>query len=66
MCIRDRSKDAKHGVVELDVVPPVPGNNLTPVTDAQVAANQVRLAYEDSIRGAYAALSLIHISGNGI
>ncbi|MDE7024417.1 MAG: transglutaminase-like domain-containing protein [Paramuribaculum sp.] len=41
--------------IELDMVPPVPGNNLTPVTDDQVTANQLRLAYEDSIRGAYAA-----------
>lgn len=49
------SKEAKNGVLELDVVPPVPGNNITPVTEAQVAANQKRLAYEDSIRGAYAA-----------
>lgn len=38
---------------ELDIVPPVPGNNITHVTDEQVAANQARLACEDSIRGAY-------------
>lgn len=51
-------RKAPKEVLELDIVPPVPGNNLTMVTDEQAAANQIRLAYEDSIRAAYAATFL--------
>lgn len=38
-----------------DIVPPVGKPNLPEVTPAQKAANDVRLAYEDSIRHAYLA-----------
>lgn len=41
--------------LELNVNPPVQGSNLATPTDAQVAVNKRRLAYEDSVRGAYYA-----------
>lgn len=41
--------------IDLDVQPPVQGSNLATPTEAQVAENKRRLAYEDSIRGAYYA-----------
>lgn len=48
--------DKKHGeefVAEMDIVPPVEGTIVTPVTEEQRAANTLRLAKEDSIRKAY-------------
>ena len=51
-------RKAPKEVLELDIVPPVPGSNLTMVTEEQAAANQIRLAYEDSIRATYAATFL--------
>ncbi len=39
--------------VEIDIVPPPTGNNITYVTPEQTAQNQLRLAYEDSVRTAY-------------
>lgn len=38
---------------ELDIVPPPENVNLPEVTDAQREANQIRFAYEDSVRRAY-------------
>ena len=40
-------------VVEFDVVPPVAGTPKAVATEEETAANAVRLAYEDSVRGAY-------------
>ncbi len=42
-------------VVELDIIPPAPNYKPVPLTDAQVAANEARKVYEDSIRGLYTA-----------
>ena len=41
--------------VELDIVPPVEGNNMPEVTVEQRAENNRRMAVEDSIRNAYVA-----------
>ena len=41
--------------VELDIVPPVEGNNMPEVTAEQRAENNRRMAVEDSIRNAYVA-----------
>ena len=41
--------------VELDIVPPVEGNNMPEVTAEQRAENNRRMADEDSIRNAYVA-----------
>ena len=41
--------------VELDIVPPVEGNNMPEVTAEQRAENNRRMAIEDSIRNAYVA-----------
>ena len=47
--------DSFTGVVNIDLVPPVEGNNMPPVTKEQAALNEVRKVKEDSIRGAYEA-----------
>ena len=41
--------------VELNIVPPAPGTDITTATPDEVAANARRLAYEDSLRAAYTA-----------
>lgn len=43
------------GYEELDIVPPAEGKAAVTLTPGQVAANAVRLAREDSLRGAYIA-----------
>ena len=40
-------------LIEEDIVPPVQGDIPVDVSEAAIALNQVRLAYEDSIRGSY-------------
>lgn len=46
---------ATTGAYELDIIPPVPGNNSAAVTPEQAAENERRKVYEDSLRGAYTA-----------
>lgn len=43
------------GVVELDIIPPVPSNKPVEVTPGQAAENERRKVSEDSIRGLYTA-----------
>lgn len=43
------------GTIDLDIIPPVPGNNAVNVTPEMTAANEARKVYEDSLRGAYTA-----------
>lgn len=43
------------GAVDIDVTPPAERNTIPAMTDEQVARNKQRLAYEDSVRGAYTA-----------
>ncbi len=40
---------------DIDVTPPSERNTIPPMTDEQIARNKQRLAYEDSVRGAYTA-----------
>lgn len=49
---------ASTGVIELDIIPPVPGNNAVAVTPEQAAENDRRKIYEDSLRGTYTATFL--------
>lgn len=46
---------ATTGVIEMDIVPPVPSNKPVDVTPQQAAENERRKVYEDSLRGAYTA-----------
>lgn len=46
------------GVTEMDIIPPVPGSNAVAVTPEQVAENDRRKVYEDSLRGVYTATFL--------
>lgn len=46
-------KEGEAYTLDLDIVPPVEGANLPEVTPEQRAANDLRLAKEDSIRNAY-------------
>lgn len=39
--------------ISLDVIPPSERNTVPPMTEEQVVRNKQRLAYEDSLRGAY-------------
>ena len=41
--------------LDMEIVPPVERNTVPDLTEAQKAANAVRLAYEDSLRNAYVA-----------
>ena len=40
---------------DIEVTPPSERNTIPPMTDEQIARNKERLAYEDSVRGAYTA-----------
>ena len=46
---------AATGVIEMDIIPPVPSNKPVVVTPQQAAENERRKVYEDSLRGAYTA-----------
>ena len=43
------------GYEEMDIVPPAEGKAVVTLTDADIAANKVRLEQEDSVRAAYIA-----------
>lgn len=43
------------GSMDLDLVPPAERNNIPYQSEQQIAENKRRLAYEDSVRGAYVA-----------
>ncbi len=43
------------GTMEVDIIPPVPGNNSVEVTPQMAAINEARKVYEDSLRSVYTA-----------
>ena len=48
------SDSASNNYIDFTLIPPSPHDNLPPVTEAQEAANKLRLQQEDSLRRAYA------------
>lgn len=57
-------KEGEVYTMDLDLVPPPEGANLPEVTSEQRAKNDLRLAYEDSIRNAYVATMMTEKSAN--
>lgn len=55
--VLDKTPDYE-GVLEFNITPPAPSGKTVDVTPEQVAENDARKAYEDSLRGAYEATFL--------